>query len=295
MKVLVTGASGLLGSALVSALAADGHEVVRLIRRAPQGAGERQWQPNGEADPRTFDGADAVVHLAGEGIASGRWSPRRKAAIRDSRMLGTRTVATSIAAAAQPPRVLISASGSHYYGDRGSKVLSETTSPGTGFLAEVCQRWEAETEPARQAGVRVVRIRTSLVLAAQGGALQKMLLPFRMGVGGRIGSGQQWWSWIALDDYVGLLLFALKTSELQGPVNAASPNPVTNAGFTRILGKVLRRPTIVPLPEFAVRLVMGEMGQELLLSSQRIQPVAAASAGFVFRYPMLQQALEHLL
>jgi uncharacterized protein (TIGR01777 family) len=295
MKILVTGASGLLGSALVPALAADGHEVVRLIRRAPQGAGERQWRPDGEADPGIFEGADAVVHLAGEGIASGRWSPRRKIAIRDSRMLGTRTVATSIAAAAQPPRVLISASGSHYYGDRGSEVLSETSSPGAGFLAEVCQRWEAEAEPARQAGVRVVRVRTSLVLASQGGALQKMLLPFRLGIGGRIGSGQQWWSWIALDDYVGLLLFALKASELQGPVNAASPNPVTNAEFTRILGTVLRRPTIFPLPEFAVRLAMGEMGQELLLSSQRVQPVAAASAGFVFRYPMLQQALEHLL
>jgi uncharacterized protein len=295
MKVLITGASGMLGSALVPALTADGHEVIRLTRRPPQNPGERQWQPNGEADPRICEGADAVVHLAGEGIASGRWSPRRKAAILDSRVLGTRTVAASIVASAKPPRVLISASGSHYYGDRGSEILTEQGSPGTGFLAEVCQRWESETEPARKAGARVVQVRTSLVLASGGGALQKMLFPFRLGVGGRIGSGRQWWSWIAVDDYVSLLLFALKTPEVQGPMNAASPNPVTNAEFTGILGKVLRRPTVFPLPGFVVRLVMGEMGQELLLSSQRVQPVAATSAGFSFRFPLLQQALEHLL
>ncbi len=295
MKVMVSGASGTLGSALVPALAAEGHEVICLTRRPPQVPGERQWQPNGQAAPKAFEGVDAVVHLAGEGIASGRWTSRRKAAILESRVLGTRTVAASIAAAAKPPGILISASGSHYYGERGSEILTEESSPGTGFLAEVCQRWEAETEPARQAGARVIRMRTSLVLAARGGALRQMLLPFRLGLGGRIGSGQQWWSWIAVDDYVSLLLFALKTSELQGPVNAASPNAVTNAEFTRILGTVLGRPTIFPLPEFAVKLAMGEMGQELLLASQRVQPIAATSAGFTFRYPLLHQALKHLL
>jgi uncharacterized protein (TIGR01777 family) len=295
MKVLVTGASGMLGSALVPALAANGDEVILLTRRTPRGPGERQWHPNGEADPKLFEGADAVVHLAGEGIASGRWTARRKTAILDSRVLGTRTVAASIAGANRPPKVLISASGSHYYGDRGSEVLTEQSSSGAGFLAAVCRRWEAETEPARQAGVRVIRMRTSLVLASGGGALPKMLLPFRLGVGGRIGRGEQWWSWIVVDDYVSLLLFALRTRELEGPVNAASPHAVTNAEFARILGKVLGRPAIFPLPAFAVRLAMGEMGQELLLSSQRLQPAAATSAGFSFRYPTLRQALEHLL
>jgi len=294
MRILITGASGMLGSALVAALEGQGHDVVRLVRRTPRSARERQWQPNGQEDPNAFESADAVVHLAGESIASGRWSAARKTAIRDSRLLGTRTVATSIAAADVPPKVLISASGSHYYGSRGSEVLTETSAPGSGFLSEVCQQWEAETEPARQAGVRVVRLRTTVVLSARGGALGKMLLPFRMGVGGRIGSGEQWFSWIALDDYVRLVIFALQ-NQIEGPVNAAAPNPLTNAEFTRLLGKVLGRPTVFPLPAFAVRLIMGEMGEELLLASQRVQPAAATAAGFSFRFPELHRALEHLL
>ncbi|MGE0406017.1 MAG: TIGR01777 family oxidoreductase [Candidatus Korobacteraceae bacterium] len=294
MKVLVTGASGTIGSSLTAALTAEGHQVIRLVRRTPKNS-EVQWNPNGEADPKLCNGADAVVHLAGESIAGGRWSARKKAAILNSRVLGTRTMAKSIAAATNPPKVLLSGSAIGFYGSRGDEVLTEQSSPGQGFLSEVCRQWEAETEPARLAGARVVRVRTGLVLTPRGGALQKMLPAFRLGGGGRVGSGQQWWSWIALDDLVGLMVFALTSEGVQGALNGTAPNPVTNAEFTRVLGKVLRRPVIFPLPAFAVRLAMGEMGEELLLASQRVQPAAAQAAGYRFQFPELSGALEQML
>ncbi len=295
MRVLVTGASGTVGSALVPALAAAGHQVVRLVRRAPHSPEEAAWHPTGAAEPQAFEGADAVVHLAGENIAGGRWSAQRKSDIRSSRVLGTRTVAKSIAEAARPPQVLVSASAIGYYGNRGNEVLTEQSPPGSSFLADLCREWESETETAAAAGTRVVRLRMGVVLSSRGGALAKMLTPFRMGVGGRIGSGHQWWSWISIDDVIGLITRALIEDTLRGAVNAVSPNPVTNAEFTRILGSVLRRPTVFPIPEFVVRAAFGQMGEEVLLASQRVQPVAAIAAGFRFRYPELKPALEHLL
>ncbi len=295
MRVLVTGASGTVGSALVPALAAAGHQVVRLVRRAPHSPEEAAWHPTGAAEPQAFEGADAVVHLAGENIAGGRWSAQRKSDIRSSRVLGTRTVAKSIAEAARPPQVLVSASAIGYYGNRGNEVLTEQSPPGSSFLADLCREWESETETAAAAGTRVVRLRMGGVLSSRGGALAKMLTPFRMGVGGRIGSGHQWWSWISIDDVIGLITRALIEDTLRGAVNAVSPNPVTNAEFTRILGSVLRRPTVFPIPEFVVRAAFGQMGEEVLLASQRVQPVAAIAAGFRFRYPELKPALEHLL
>jgi len=210
-------------------------------------------------------------------------------------VLGTRTVAKSIAEAARPPQVLVSASAIGYYGNRGNEVLTEQSPPGSSFLADLCREWESETETAAAAGTRVVRLRMGVILSSRGGALAKMLTPFRMGVGGRIGGGHQWWSWISIDDVIGLITRALIEDTFRGAVNAVSPNPVTNAEFTRILGSVLRRPTVFPMPEFVVRAAFGQMGEEVLLASQRVQPVAAIAGGFRFRYPELKPALEHLL
>jgi uncharacterized protein (TIGR01777 family) len=294
MKVLVTGASGLIGGALCAALASDGHQVVRLVRRPPQGTAEAQWDPLA-VNPAPFEGGDAVVHLAGENIAGGRWSAARKSRIVNSRVQGTETLATSLARTNQRPKVLVSASAIGYYGSRGDEVLTEASAAGAGFLAETCRQWEAATQPAVAAGIRVVLVRTGLVLSPRGGALAKMLTPFRLGVGGRVGTGRQWWSWISLEDEVDLMLHALTNASLRGPVNAAAPNPVTNAEFTRILGRVLRRPTLFPVPAFAVRLMFGEMGEELLLASQRVQPAAALASGFRFAYADLEGALRSLL
>lgn len=294
MKVLVTGASGLIGSALVAALTTAGHQVGELVRRAPQGPSETQWDPMA-IDSAVFERADAVVHLAGESIAAGRWTADRKSRIVNSRVQGTQSVAVSLARASQRPRVLVAASATGYYGSRGNEVLTESSAPGAGFLAETCRQWEAATQPASAAGVRVVLLRTGLVLSARGGALGKMLTPFRLGVGGRVGTGRQWWSWVALDDEVALIRHALENEQLHGPVNAVAPNPVTNAEFTRVLARVLRRPAIFPVPAFAVRLMFGEMGEELLLGSQRVEPAAALGGGFQFAYPELRGALEHIL
>ena len=297
MKILVTGSSGLVGRALVAFLAAGGHEVTRLVRSTPgPGAGQIHWDPNvGSIDTTRLEGLEAVVHLAGESIATGRWAAEKKARIRDSRVKGTRLLSDSLARLALPPSAMVSASAIGYYGDRGDDILREESGRGTGFLAEVCSEWEAATESAVQKGIRVVHLRIGLVLSAVGGALATMLFPFRMGLGGVIGSGKQFMSWIAIDDLVAGIAYALTTDALRGPVNAVAPHPITNREFTRTLGRVLSRPTLFPMPAFAARLAFGEMADELLLSSTRVEPARLSSAGYRFRYPTLEGALRHLL
>ena len=287
MRVLVSGSSGMVGSALIPALATAGHSVVRLVRRNPAANEIR-------LDTGALEGFDAVVHLAGESIA-GRWTAAKKARIRDSRAQGTGTLAAALACSARPPKVLVCASAIGIYGDRRDEVLREESGLGSDFLAEVGKQWEASTEPATKAGIRVVSLRLGVVLSTRGGALAQMLPPFRMGVGGRIGSGRQWMSWIALDDVVGIIQHALATEALRGPVNTVAPNPVTNAGFTRALGEALHRPTIFPLPAFMVRLIFGEMGNALLLSSQRVDCGKLLASGYRFRHSELKAALEALL
>jgi hypothetical protein len=295
MKVLVSGSSGLVGSALVAALARGGDEVLRLVRR-PAGASELAWDPaRGVAEPARLEGVQAVVHLAGENIAAGRWTAERKTRLRESRVQGTRTLAQAMACARRRPAVLVSASAIGFYGDRGSELLSETSSGGAGFLAELCRDWEDATAPAADAGIRVVNLRIGVVLSASGGALARMLLPFRLGLGGRIGSGNQFMSWITLEDLVAVIRHALATSALSGPLNAVAPSPLQNREFTRVLAHVLRRPAIAPLPAFAAKLLLGEMAEELLLSGQRVTPERLLSTGFRFAHPELEGALRHVL
>ena len=294
MRVLITGASGLIGSALRGALRREGHEAVALVRRPVRGAAEVQWNP-AAVDAAPFEGADAVVHLAGENIAGGRWTAERKQKILDSRKDGTRNLAQSIAAAGRKPEVLVSASAVGIYGNRGDEVLTESSASGDGFLAGVSRAWEEALAAARAAGVRVVSPRIGVVLDGKGGALPKMALPFKFGAGGRVGSGKQWMSWITLDDLVRLLIFAMTNRDLQGPVNAVAPQAVTNAEFTRTLARVLHRPAIFPAPAFAMRLLLGEMADELLLSGQRVEPKVAMERGFRFQYPQLETALAHVL
>ena len=297
MKVLVTGASGLVGSALVPFLTTGGHRVTRLVRSQPRpGAAEIHWDPvTGVQDPSGLEGMDAVVHLAGENIAGGRWTAARKAKIHDSRVIGTRTLCETLARLSQPPKVLVSALAIGYYGDRGDEPLWENSTFGTGFLADVCRAWEEATQPTVQKGIRVVLLRIGIVLSPRGGALAKLLLPFKLGLGGVIGSGKQYMSWIALDDVAGAITHALVTDALQGPVNAVAPHPVTNREFTRTLGRVLGRPTVFPLPAFAAHLLLGEMADALLLASTRAEPKRLLATQYVFRYPELDGALRHLL
>jgi uncharacterized protein (TIGR01777 family) len=294
--IAITGSTGLIGSALAEELRAGGHTVRRLVRserhRRP---GDALWDPAaGRLDPHALDGIDAVVHLAGEPIAQ-RWTTEAKRRIRESRVRGTELLARTIASLARPPRVLVSGSALGIYGDRGDEELDEASAVGHDFLGAVATAWEAAAEPAARAGVRVVKIRTGLVLSPRGGALAKLLVPFRLGVGGRVGSGRQWVSWIGLDDAVGAIIYALGTEALVGPVNLAAPAPVTNAELTETLARVLRRPAIVPVPAFVMRLVFGEMGEATLLASQRMRPRRLLESGYRFRYPTLEAALRHEL
>ena len=297
LRIAVTGATGLVGSRLVPAFRAAGHRVDRLSRRVPEaGSTDIQWDPaRGRLDPRALEGVDAVVPLAGESIAALRWTGSVKERIRRSRVDGTRLLAETLGRLTRRPQVLLSASAVGYYGDRGEAPLTEESAPGSGFLAEVCREWEAAADPARAAGIRVVHPRLGVVLAGQGGALPRMALPFRLGVGGVIGSGRQYWSWIEIGDLVRAIELCLALDALAGPVNAVAPAPIANREFTRVLGRVLGRPTLVPLPALAVRLLLGEMGQALLLDSARVLPQRLERAGFRFRHPGLETALRAAL
>jgi len=297
MKILITGASGLIGSALMPFLTAGGHQVVRLVR----GGGRRKadavhWNPDsGTIDAPALEGLDAVVHLAGENIAGGRWTAAKKARIHASRVAGTRLLVDALCGLARPPKTLLAASAIGYYGDRHADVVDEDSAPGAGFLADVCREWEAATAPAAQRGIRVVTLRLGVVLSGAGGMLSTVLPPFKLGLGGRIGSGEQYLSWIAIDDVLGTVLHALATPAMAGPVNAVAPNPVTNRVFTETLAAVLSRPALLPLPAAAVRLLFGEMGEELLLASTRVEPQRLLASGFPFAYPALETALRHVL
>jgi len=298
MRLAITGSTGLVGSEVVTVLSAAGHEVVRLVRRAPA-PGEKavRWDPErGEVDAAGLEGLDAVVHLAGENIASGRWNAARKAVIRDSRVTGSRFLCETLAGLARPPKTLVCASAIGYYGDRGADVLTEESSPGAGFLPEVCREWEAASTPAALKGIRIVALRIGMVLSRRGGALARMLPLFRAGLGGVIGSGRQYVSWVALDDLPHIILHALQRGDLRGPVNAVAPGPVTNREFTEALGKALSRPTPLPVPAFALRLAVGgEMADALLLASARVFPRRLEETGYRFRFPELGVALRHML
>lgn len=296
MHVAITGSTGLVGSALVASLTEDGHQITRLVRRSSRAPDEASWDPQGgDLDPQTLQHVDAVVHLAGEPIGERRWTDEQKRRIRDSRVESTRLLAETLATMDNGPGVLACASGADYYGDRGDEVLTEDSGPGTSFLAQVCVDWEAAADPAREAGVRVAHLRTGLVLARQAVALKRLLLLFRVGLGGRFGSGRQYWPWIALDDVVGLYRATMGDEPLQGPVNAVAPEPVTNAEFTRALARVLRRPAVVPVPRFGPKLVLGELADTLLFHSKRALPERALAHGYDFAHPHIEQALHHVL
>jgi uncharacterized protein len=295
--VAVSGASGLVGATLVSSLEAGGHRVIPLVRRAPRPDEDAlHWDPSsGAITPAGSAVADAIIHLAGNSIMGLRWTAGKKRQIRESRTTATRLLVHTLTRLAKPPAVLVCASGIGYYGSRGDEMLSEESRPGTGFLAELAREWEAATAPAIAQGIRVVNLRLGIVLSASGGALATMLIPFRLGLGGVIGDGTQWMSWIALDDVIGAIRHALATDMLRGPVNAVAPAPVTNAEFTRTLGRVLGRPALVPLPAFAARLALGEMADELLLTSQRVVPARLQASGYRFRHQTLEDALRAAL
>ena len=294
MRIVLSGASGLVGSALAPFLTAGGHDVVRLVRRVP-GNGEARWDPAArEVDRAALERADALVHLSGENVF-GRWNAAKKAAIRASRVESTQFLSETIAGFAQRPGTFIAASAIGYYGNRGDELLTEESGSGTGFFPELCREWEAASGAAERAGVRVVRPRIGLVLTPRGGPLGQLLPFFRLGLGGPIGRGRQWWSWIAMDDLLQLLAFLLERDALRGPVNATAPEPVRNAEFVRVLGRVLRRPVVLPVPPIALRLLYGEAADEALLTGQRVLPARAARTGFQFRFTTLEPALRYLL
>lgn len=300
MKILITGATGLIGTTLCRSLATDGHELVALSRSAGGPAGlavaeVHQWDTQAGPPPQaSLKGVDAVVNLAGEPIVARRWSDAQKKLIRDSRVITTRNLVEGLRSADRKPSVLVNSSAVGFYGDRGDEQLEESSPPGHGFMSEVCQEWEREALRASELGIRVVTVRTGVVLSAEGGALQKMLAPFKLGLGGPLGSGKQWFPWIHIRDIVGIYRHAIFNSSLAGAVNGAAPEAATNSEFTRELARVLHRPAFLPVPEMALRVLMGEMS-EVLFVSERVVPEVALSSGYEFHYPMLAGALEDLL
>jgi uncharacterized protein (TIGR01777 family) len=296
MKILITGASGLIGKALQGSFAKKGYDMLLAGRGEPKNANEIQWSVEDgfrEEDLARLEGLDAVVHLAGENIAGLRWTDEKKKAIRDSRVHGTRNLVNTLADLKQKPKVLIAGSAMGFYGDRGDEILTETSHPGDTFLSDVSKEWETESRRAEDSGIRTVLLRTGIVLSKDGGALATMLTPFKFGVGGVVGSGKQWMSWISLDDVIDIINYAIENENLRGAINVASPNPVTNEEFTKTLGEVLYRPTFLPLPEFAVNLVFGEMGDALLIDSTRLEPKRLQEAGYRFKFNDLKSALEN--
>lgn len=296
MRVVIAGASGLVGTALTASLRADGAEVIALVRKPVAGPGEITWDPAaGKLAPSSLEGCDAVVNLSGENVADGTWSDARKVRILESRVCATRTLVEAISKMEQPPATLLSASAIGFYGDTGEGSVSETAPSGKGFLAGVCEAWEAEALRAKHSGVRVVIARLGVVLSTQGGALSKMLMPFRLGLGGPLGDGGQYMSWITLIDTVRALKWCLSRKDIHGPVNLVSPHPVTNREFTRTLAAELHRPALFAAPKFVLRLAMGEMADEMLLSSARVLPAVLKDGNFDFEHSHLQGALHHLI
>jgi uncharacterized protein (TIGR01777 family) len=296
MNVLVTGSHGMIGTALIPRLRARGDRVLRLVRGEPEGSDDVRWDPPaGTIDAASLEGVDAVVHLAGVGIGDKKWTEARKKEVLESRTIPTTLLARTLAALDRKPRVLVSASAIGYYGNRGDEQLTEAAAPGGDFGARVCREWEEATAPAEQAGIRVVRTRTGLVLTARGGFLKRLLLPFKLGIGGRLGSGRQWMSWITLDDDLAAILHLIDTDSLAGPVNLTAPNPVTNAEFTKQLGNAVHRPTVIPTPMPALKLVYGGELVDTLLGSQRVVPEKLQQSGFTFSHPELEGALRAVL
>lgn len=296
MKILITGASGLIGTALQSSFKEKGYEMVIAGRKPSDDPNHIIWDADkgfAAEDLKKLEGLDAIIHLAGEPIGDWRWTDDKKRRIRDSRVNGTRTIIEAISKLKNKPKTLISSSGVGYYGDRGDEILNERGGVGDTFLAEICRDWEAEARKAENYGVRVVLTRNGVVLSKDGGALATMMMPFSLGLGGVAGSGKQWLSWLSLEDMVGALNFVLENEDIEGAVNVVSPNPVTNEEFTKTLGEAIHRPTFLPLPKFAVDLVMGEMGDALLLDSARAVPKKLEDAGYEFKYPVLKAALEN--
>lgn len=294
MKVLITGATGLIGIALQKSFKAKGYEMLLASRKEAKDDSHVHWDPeNGFSEPEKLEGVDAVVHLAGESVSGLRWTDDKKKAIRDSRVHGTRSVVEALAKLKGKPKVLVAASAIGFYGDRDDEEMTETSAVGDTFLAEVSRDWEAEARRAEDSGIRTVLLRTGIVLSKEGGALGTMLTPFKFGVGGVVGSGKQWMSWISMDDHVRVINYAIENENVRGAVNSVAPNPVTNEEFTKTLGEILYRPTILPLPSFAINMVFGEMGDALLLVSIRVLPKRLEEAGFEFEYPELKAAIEH--
>jgi hypothetical protein len=292
MKIAIAGSSGLVGSALIPILQSDGNQITRLVRSSPK-PGEIEWHPNQDkVSALGLEGFEAIINLAGENIAGGRWTDDQKRKIRDSRMNGTHLLSEAIAQMKSKPRVFICASATGIYGDRDDEILDEQSESGGGFLAGVCREWEQATAPASKAGTRVVNLRMGPILARDGGMLSKLLTPFKMGMGGKVGSGKQYISWVALDDAVNAIKLAIDDKSIHGPINIVSPNPVTNEEFTKTLGHVLNRPTALAMPAFAARLAFGEMADEMLLASQRVLPKRLNQAGFQFQYPTLESAMR---
>ncbi len=298
MKILITGASGLVGGKLIPVLESKGHDIYKLSRSKAKNADEIQWDAyEGFTDEEfaKLESFDAVVHLAGDNVAGGSWTDEKKQSIKDSRVKGTRTLVDALKKVENPPKIFVSASAIGFYGNRGDEILTEESPKGEGFFPEVCSEWEAEGDRAQEFGARVVLPRIGVVLSKDGGALEKMLTPFKFGVGGTIGSGDQYMSWIAIDDLIGIIVFALENKNLNGAVNATAPNPVTNEKFTDTLGTVLHRPTIIPVPSFGIKLLFGEMGETLLLEGCRVIPEKLKNAGFEFEFSDLENALRHVL